>query len=136
MVKHLTPKEKAAAADLYRQGWSLVRIGEKYGYTPKAVRRWLDLAGVSKRIPLPTRQKYARGHSTSKLTEKEIETAVRLYLEGQSFNSLGKLFGVDRETVERVVVRRGILLRPPPNWDGRRPLPSYYAQPGRGEADD
>jgi lambda repressor-like predicted transcriptional regulator len=42
----LSPEHLAPAAALYRSGWSLARIGDKYGTTDMTVRRALTLHGV------------------------------------------------------------------------------------------
>jgi hypothetical protein len=47
----LAPKEIAAAAHFYRQGWSLARLGAKYGVDPATVWRALLAADVIMRSP-------------------------------------------------------------------------------------
>jgi lambda repressor-like predicted transcriptional regulator len=42
----LSPEHIAPAATLYRSGWSLARIGDKYGTTDMTVRRALAIHGV------------------------------------------------------------------------------------------
>jgi transposase-like protein len=47
----LTATDVAQAADLYRMGWSLATIGERYGTTSSTVRRYLLAAGLKMRGP-------------------------------------------------------------------------------------
>jgi hypothetical protein len=47
----LEPVEVQAAASLYLQGWSLARLGEKYGVDSTTVWRAMRAAGVTMRSP-------------------------------------------------------------------------------------
>jgi hypothetical protein len=47
----LSPVQVHDAARLYRDGWSLARLGEKFGADDMTVRRYLLLAGVVMRSP-------------------------------------------------------------------------------------
>ena len=47
----LSPSQVRDAARLYREGWSLARIGKKFGVDDMTVRRHLLLAGVVMRSP-------------------------------------------------------------------------------------
>jgi hypothetical protein len=47
----LAPDDVPAAATLYRAGWSLARIGEKFGTTDDTVRAYLLKVGVRMRAP-------------------------------------------------------------------------------------
>jgi hypothetical protein len=47
----LQPQDVPAATELYRQGWSLLRIAEKYDTTDMTVRARLAAAGVQMRPP-------------------------------------------------------------------------------------
>jgi hypothetical protein len=50
-ARGLTPAQVAQACRLYRDGWSLARIGETHAVTANTVRRYLLLAGVAMRSP-------------------------------------------------------------------------------------
>jgi DNA-binding CsgD family transcriptional regulator len=56
-ARGLTPAQMNQACQLYCDGWSLARIGEKLGVTANTARRYLLLAGVVMRSPTvrPTR---------------------------------------------------------------------------------
>jgi DNA-directed RNA polymerase specialized sigma24 family protein len=47
----LDPEDVSAAAELYREGWSLLRIAEKFGTTASTVRRRLLEIGLRMRKP-------------------------------------------------------------------------------------
>jgi hypothetical protein len=47
----MSPDQALDAARLYRDGWSLRRLGEKFGAADMTVRRYLLLAGVVMRSP-------------------------------------------------------------------------------------
>jgi hypothetical protein len=47
----LVASEIPRAAELYRQGWSLARLGASYGVDPTTVWRALCAAGVAMRSP-------------------------------------------------------------------------------------
>jgi hypothetical protein len=47
----LSPDQVSDAARLYRDGWSLARLGEKFGVDDMTVRRYLLLAGAVMRSP-------------------------------------------------------------------------------------
>jgi transposase len=47
----LTNEQLAEAAELYRQGWSLVRLGERFGFDQSAVWSALKRQGVTMRRP-------------------------------------------------------------------------------------
>lgn len=47
----MSPDQVLHAAQLYRDGWSLARLGEKFGVDDMTVRRHLLLAGVVMRSP-------------------------------------------------------------------------------------
>jgi hypothetical protein len=125
-MARITDRQKAEMVRRYAARQTQARIGWDMGISTDTVRRHLRAAGV---LRPPPPQKYAHGHGTSKLTEKQIDTAVRLYLQGQSLFKLGGLFDVDYETVQRAIVGRGVRLRPPSQWNERSPLPPCHARP-------
>jgi lambda repressor-like predicted transcriptional regulator len=47
----LSPAEVADATQLYRDGWSLAKLAQKFGVDGMTVRRYLLLAGVVMREP-------------------------------------------------------------------------------------
>jgi transposase len=47
--RKLTDEDVTAAAELYHQGWSLIRLGQHYGVDDETVRRALRKAGVTLR---------------------------------------------------------------------------------------
>jgi lambda repressor-like predicted transcriptional regulator len=44
--REFSAEQIAEAAELYRQGWSLARLGERYGFDPQTIRTHLVRAGV------------------------------------------------------------------------------------------
>jgi hypothetical protein len=47
----ISPEEIAGAAALYRQGWSLARLAERYGFDGQTIHTHLKRAGVVMRGP-------------------------------------------------------------------------------------
>jgi hypothetical protein len=67
----LVPNEIPAAAKLYSQGWSLARLGSKYGVDPATVWRALRAAGVAMRPPSTPRQAYCLESASSYASEDD-----------------------------------------------------------------
>ena len=102
MGRKLTDEQEQEIVRRYLAGESGYRLGETLGVTANTVGRFLKRNGIATRSI-----KEAKGGLTD---EKESE-ACALYQEGQTFNFLAEMFGINRSTVRSILRRNGITIR-------------------------
>lgn len=99
----LTSEQAALLIDLYLSGVPLAEIAAEVGCDRSTVNARLRAAGVSpKRYTTPT--------------EEELQVAVASYEAGSSLVEVAHVLGVHRRTVRRLLVERGIEIRPRRGW--------------------
>lgn len=94
----LEPAERAALAEVYRQGSTVLQLVAMFEVSRTTVLTILDQQGVRRRY--------------RKLGPAQLRVAVRLYKAGWSFARVGKDLGLDAGTVHKAFVRAGIPTRP------------------------
>lgn len=95
----LSPDRLEALAEAYRAGTDVVDLIEEFKISRSA------LYGIVKRLGLPGRR--------STLTAQDVDDACRLYLDGHSLTEVSGRFSVAPNTIRRVLLERGIVLRGP-----------------------
>ena len=80
-------------AELYRKGFTLQQIGDKFGMTREAVRQRLQKAGVARRSNKIEPQ-------IGKIDESELR---RLYESGESLPEIGKHFAVSYRVIREAL---------------------------------
>lgn len=98
----LKPEQVDELVVLYRQGWTLVRLAERFGIHKRTAAAHL----VRRSVPL-------RGRG---LAEEDRAEAVQLYQGGATLLEVGLRFGVSEQTVRRSLVVEDVKIRP----SGRR----------------
>jgi helix-turn-helix protein len=98
-AKHLNPAETEHLIAGYQAGATLRELGAWFGIHPATAGSVLKRNGVQRR-------------RTGLSAEQQVE-AERLYATGQSLRRIGDRFGVDGETVRRVLIGRGTPIRTP-----------------------
>ncbi|WP_436326359.1 recombinase family protein [Brevibacterium sp. FAM 27836] len=98
----LKPEQVDELVALYQQGWTLVKLAERFGIHKRTAAAHL----VRRSVPL-------RGKG---LAEEDRTEAVQLYEGGATLLEVGLRFGVSEQTVRRALVVEGVKIRP----SGRR----------------
>ncbi len=100
-------EKQTEVARRYEASESFYKIAKDYGCNYQAVKRAVEREGVEIR----------ESPTARKLTDDQIEEAVRLYVEeGLSTGSVGWLFGVSSPVVRGYLLSRGIKLRKRGVW--------------------
>src|SRR5699024_8686143 len=94
----LKPEQVDELVALYRQGWTLVRLAERFGIHKRTAAAHL----VRRSVPI-------RGKG---LAEEDRAEAARLYEDGATLLDLGLRFGVSQQAVRRALVTLGVKIRP------------------------
>lgn len=98
-------------ARLYRDGWSLSQIGNRFGYTPGAVRKWLIAARVDRR-PAADGQRQAPPPVHDPEAAAVVVELRRLYVDVQlSLGEIGQRFGHSADWARIRLVRAGVTIR-------------------------
>lgn len=87
---------------LYQQGWTLVKLAERFGVHKRTAAAHL----VRRSVPI-------RGKGVAR---KDHAEAVSLYKDGATLVEVGLRFGVSQQTIRRVLTSQGVTIRP----SGRR----------------
>lgn len=93
----LKPEQVDELIDLYQQGWTLVKLAERFGIHKRTAAAHL----VRRSVPL-------RGKG---LAEEDRAEAVDLYEGGATLLEVGLRFGVSEQTVRRALVMQGVTIR-------------------------
>jgi predicted DNA-binding protein YlxM (UPF0122 family) len=92
--------------DPYKQGMTLIELGERFGIHKRTAAAHLV------RMSVPMRQ---RG-----LTDEQVPHASRLYEDGLSLIEVGLRFGVSAGAVSRALKDAGVTIRPRRGWETRQ----------------
>lgn len=93
----LKPEQVDELVALYGQGWTLVRLAERFGIHKRTAAAHL----VRRSVPI-------RGKG---LAEEDRAEAVQLYERGATLLDVGLRFGVSEQTVRRALVKEGVTIR-------------------------
>lgn len=121
-----TKETKAEMVERYKAGEGLHPLAAAYSTTTQRVREIVIQAGVEIRQAGHCRKEKEQRSSDVKLTKDDIREMVRLRDEGQSYNEIGKKFGVGQTTVIYHVgkAERGLKHDPKP-----RPVAAMATEP-------
>jgi len=97
--RHLRDDEISLLVATYRAGSTIAELAAQFECDRKTVTRYLKLQCVEMRI--------------RRLTEVQIDEAVRLYESGMSLAKVGRLIGADPKNVRSRLLERGVQLRTP-----------------------
>lgn len=101
----LSPVQVDELVALYRNGMTLVELGERFSVHRRTVAAHLVRRSVTIR---------RRG-----LDEPHVAEATRLYADGLTLTEVGLRFGVSQQAVRRAIAAAGATIRA----GGRRPMP-------------
>ncbi|MDE1674847.1 helix-turn-helix domain-containing protein [Nocardia gipuzkoensis] len=96
--RRLSPAEIAELVDAYRGGTATTELRKRYELSQGGLLKILKQHDVKMRY--------------QPMTDDEIDWAVRLYSEGQSFNSIARRLGKSKGSVWRALRGRGVETRP------------------------
>ena len=100
----LSDKEINDMYELYKENYSLAKIGELFNVNRKTVSYWFDKKGFEY-------NKRKTSKTTYLLSDKEIDEAYKLYQEGFSSINLSEMYNVGYETILRGFRRLGYKVR-------------------------
>lgn len=103
----ITPQERQAIVDLYKQGTNMVQIANRTGRSWSTVVRILDKEGL-------------RGLNTPMVGDDEIKLILSLAEEHLPLTEIAKKTGRCRETIARVLLKQGV----EPYWQYGREKPA------------
>lgn len=98
--RKLQPVEIDRLVADYSARMGLTELGERYGLHRQTAKAHLERRGVTIRSALPA------------LDGEQVAQAVDLYADGWGLNPIGAQLGVAPNTVKRVLLARGVRLRP------------------------
>jgi DNA-binding phage protein len=103
---NITPEERQAIVDLYKQGINMAQIAERTGRSWSTVVRILDKEGI-------------RGLNAPTVGDDEIKLMLSLAKEHLPLTEIAKKTGRCRETIARVLLKQGV----DPYWQYGREKP-------------
>ncbi len=98
LPRRLGSSTVAALIGAYEEGSTTAQLAEHYGVSRTAVKDLLHTHGAAVRRP-------------AGLSVDEIDEAADLYESGWLLREIGAKFEVDRETVRRKLLERGVVMR-------------------------
>ena len=93
MIREEIIKTTVEMADLYKQGWTLKQIGEKFGLTRQAIQQRLQKVGISRR----------NKGLEPKFDKIDKSNLQRLYSEGKNLNYIAEYFSVSEWTIYEAI---------------------------------
>lgn len=102
--KRFGPEEEEEIATLYRQGFSIPDLIERFRCD------WKTIIGTLKRKSVPVQRRGKRAH---KFTDEQVSDVLTRWKSGQSATSIARLYDVQRSTMQRLLVMNGGGDRPP-----------------------
>lgn len=98
-ARRLKDEQEAKLCDTYEVGATRKQLADDFGIAPKTVTAILKRRGIKSRW--------------CKLTEADVDEAVRLYGQGLSLERVGERLGVNGGTVHYQFKKRGVQMRSP-----------------------
>ena len=99
--RHLPPTPAQLRRRYLADGWSIGQLADRYGVSTSTVRRWLQDAGIPRRLA---------GRRSQAPSRQELW---RLYqAEGLSTTQIGERYGVSQSTARNWLRAAGVVLRP------------------------
>jgi transposase len=115
---------------LYERGSTLKEVGEKFGYSERAMSARFRRAGLA------TREKIGRGSQTRPRRHWEngypVDEMYAAYREGASLRQVGERFGVSKPVLSRLFKAAGLQIRPTRPADADRRIAAMYELYQRG----
>jgi len=97
-VPALTVEQVEELKSLYAGGFTQVQLAEHFGVQDHSIRYWLHKSGI-------------KTHYNLRLTDAQVQEAMRDYATGISTLVIGKRFGCSPQTVANMLQARGVALR-------------------------
>ena len=107
-----TPRTRVEMGMLRAAGWSLRQIGERFGVSPEAARRWTDRFAAGE----PMTDRSSRPHSMPRLTPPDVAAIVEEMRRETELGPamLGGYLGIAASTIHKILRRAGVSRLPRP----------------------